>query len=177
MDEISTGLDSSTTYQIVRSIGNVAHLREATVLMSLLQPPPETFDLFDDVMLLADGAAGCPVAQIPLCVGRAGRGCSTSASRGWKTTEVARHQALIDLLRSHYGVKLVRCTQLTLRSVLDFAGVIVYHGPRDEIIPFFVSLGFELPERKGAADFLQEITSRKDQKVFVQMTLLSMTRT
>ena len=59
MDEISTGLDSSTTYQIVRSIGNVAHLREATVLMSLLQPPPETFDLFDDVMLLADGAAGC----------------------------------------------------------------------------------------------------------------------
>ncbi len=58
MDEISTGLDSSTTYQIVRSIGNVAHLREATVLMSLLQPPPETFDLFDDVMLLADGAAG-----------------------------------------------------------------------------------------------------------------------
>ena len=58
MDEISTGLDSSTTYQIVRSIGNVAHLREATVLMSLLQPPPETFDLFDDVMLLSDGAMG-----------------------------------------------------------------------------------------------------------------------
>ena len=53
---LQTGLDSSTTYQIVRSIGNVAHLREATVLMSLLQPPPETFDLFDDIMLLADGA-------------------------------------------------------------------------------------------------------------------------
>ena len=58
---LQTGLDSSTTYQIVRSIGNVAHLREATVLMSLLQPPPETFDIFDDIMLLAEGTAanGC----------------------------------------------------------------------------------------------------------------------
>ena len=49
---------------------------------------------------------------------------------------------------------------------LGSAGVIVYHGPRHDVIPFFASLGFELPERKGAADFLQEITSRKDQKVF-----------
>ncbi len=62
-------------------------------------------------------------------------------------------------------------------SILGFAGVVVYHGPRDDIIPFFASLGFELPERKGAADFLQEITSRKDQKVSAQMTLLSLTRT
>ena len=68
MDEISTGLDSSTTYQIVRSIGNVAHLREATVLMSLLQPPPETFDLFDDVMLLSDGAThSLPLVSVPCC--------------------------------------------------------------------------------------------------------------
>jgi hypothetical protein len=29
---------------------------QATVLMSLLQPPPETYDLFDDIMLLSDGA-------------------------------------------------------------------------------------------------------------------------
>ena len=72
MDEISTGLDSSTTYQIVRSIGNVAHLREATVLMSLLQPPPETFDLFDDVMLLADGATGCLLTHLPLYTGQHG---------------------------------------------------------------------------------------------------------
>jgi hypothetical protein len=28
---------------------------QATVLMALLQPPPETFDLFDDIMLLSDG--------------------------------------------------------------------------------------------------------------------------
>jgi ABC-type multidrug transport system ATPase subunit len=54
-DEISTGLDSSTTYQIVRCMRNMVKMRRATVLMSLLQPAPETFQLFDDVMLLAEG--------------------------------------------------------------------------------------------------------------------------
>ena len=33
-------------------------------------------------------------------------------------------------------------------------------------MPFFVSLGFALPSRKGTADFLQEITSRKDQRQY-----------
>jgi ABC-type multidrug transport system ATPase subunit len=28
---------------------------QGTVLMSLLQPPPEVFELFDDVMLLSEG--------------------------------------------------------------------------------------------------------------------------
>jgi len=51
-DEISTGLDSSTTYLIVRCIKNYVHLLDSTVMMSLLQPAPEVFDLFDDVMLL-----------------------------------------------------------------------------------------------------------------------------
>ena len=41
----------------------------------------------------------------------------------------------------------------------------VFHGPREDVVPFFEGLGFRLPERKGVADFLQEITSRKDQKV------------
>ena len=30
-------------------------------------------------------------------------------------------------------------------------------------MPFFNSMGFSLPERKGIADFLQEVTSEKDQ--------------
>jgi ABC-type multidrug transport system ATPase subunit len=55
MDEISTGLDSSTTYQIVKCMRNFVHEMEATVLMSLLQPAPETFDLFDDLILLSEG--------------------------------------------------------------------------------------------------------------------------
>ncbi|WVY92651.1 hypothetical protein V8G54_031739 [Vigna mungo] len=96
MDEISTGLDSSTTFQIVKCIRNFVHQMEATVLMALLQPAPETFELFDDLLLLSDG-------------------------------------------------------------------YVVYQGPREDVLEFFESLGFKLPPRKGVADFLQEVTSKKDQ--------------
>ncbi|KAL4304239.1 hypothetical protein GQ457_10G008600 [Hibiscus cannabinus] len=96
MDEISTGLDSSTTFQIVKCLQNFVHLMEATVLMGLLQPAPETFELFDDLILLSEGQ-------------------------------------------------------------------MVYQGPRGGVLEFFESLGFKLPPRKGVADFLQEVTSKKDQ--------------
>ncbi|KAJ9692264.1 hypothetical protein PVL29_011366 [Vitis rotundifolia] len=99
MDEISTGLDSSTTFQIVKCLQQIVHLTEATILMSLLQPAPETFDLFDDIILLSEGQ-------------------------------------------------------------------IVYQGPRVHILEFFESCGFRCPERKGTADFLQEVTSRKDQEQY-----------
>lgn len=99
MDEISTGLDSSTTFQIVKCLQQIVHFTEATILMSLLQPAPETFDLFDDVILLSEGQ-------------------------------------------------------------------IVYQGPREHIVEFFESCGFQCPERKGTADFLQEVTSRKDQEQY-----------
>ena len=55
MDEISTGLDSSTTFQIIKCLRDFAHLRNATVLINLLQPPPEVYNLFDDVLLLSEG--------------------------------------------------------------------------------------------------------------------------
>ena len=90
MDEISTGLDSSTTYQIVKCLQHFTNLMDATILMSLLQPAPEIFDLFDDIILLSEGQ-------------------------------------------------------------------IVYHGPRENILEFFESCGFKCPERKGTADFLQEV--------------------
>nr|XP_043617466.1 ABC transporter G family member 29-like [Erigeron canadensis] len=99
MDEISTGLDSSTTFQIVKCMQQIAHLTEATVFMSLLQPAPETFDLFDDIILLAESQ-------------------------------------------------------------------IVYQGPREYIVDFFEGCGFKCPERKGTADFLQEVTSKKDQEQY-----------
>ena len=35
-----------------------------------------------------------------------------------------------------------------------------------QVIPFFESMGFKLPERKGIADFLQEVTSVKDQEQY-----------
>ncbi|KAI9122006.1 hypothetical protein K1719_006695 [Acacia pycnantha] len=99
MDEISTGLDSSTTHQIVNSIKQYVHILEGTAMISLLQPSPETYNLFDDIILLSDGH-------------------------------------------------------------------IVYQGPREHVLEFFESMGFRCPERKGVADFLQEVTSRKDQEQY-----------
>ncbi|GER48392.1 pleiotropic drug resistance protein, partial [Striga asiatica] len=99
MDEISTGLDSSTTYQIVSSLRQYVHILNGTSLISLLQPAPETYELFDDIILLSDGQ-------------------------------------------------------------------IVYQGPRDNVLEFFESVGFKCPERKGVADFLQEVTSQKDQEQY-----------
>ena len=55
MDEISTGLDTSTTFQIVKCLRHVVHVLDTTMVVSLLQPPPETFELFDDVILLSEG--------------------------------------------------------------------------------------------------------------------------
>ena len=45
------------------------------------------------------------------------------------------------------------------------AGHIVFHGPREDVVEFFESCGFQCPERKGIPDFLQEVTSVNDQKV------------
>jgi ABC-type multidrug transport system ATPase subunit len=95
-DEISTGLDSSTTFQIIQNLSHYAHKRKATIMVALLQPAPEVYNLFDDILLLAEGH-------------------------------------------------------------------IVYFGPKEEVMPFFNRVGFQLPERKGIADFLQEVTSPKDQ--------------
>ncbi|CAL4948796.1 unnamed protein product [Urochloa decumbens] len=99
MDEISTGLDSSTTFQIVNSLRQSIHILGGTAVISLLQPAPETYNLFDDILLLSDGQ-------------------------------------------------------------------VVYQGPREEVLEFFESMGFRCPERKGVADFLQEVTSKKDQKQY-----------
>lgn len=41
----------------------------------------------------------------------------------------------------------------------------LFHGPREEVVPFFQGQGFFVPERKAVSDFLQEVTSKKDQKV------------
>ncbi|KAJ0470308.1 putative ABC transporter, AAA+ ATPase domain, ABC-2 type transporter, ABC-transporter [Helianthus annuus] len=99
MDEISTGLDSSTTFQIIKYMKQMVHIMDVTMTISLLQPAPESFELFDDIILLSEGQ-------------------------------------------------------------------IVYHGPREEILGFFESAGFKCPERKGVADFLQEVTSKKDQQQY-----------
>lgn len=54
------------------------------------------------------------------------------------------------------------CAQACCKFV---TGKMVYHGPREGILPFFATLGMACPERKADSDFLQEVTSRKDQEV------------
>eukprot|EP00898_Chlorokybus_atmophyticus_P002867 jgi/Chlat1/3581/Chrsp234S03598 len=54
-DEISTGLDSSATYDITFMIKTIARLMRTTNIFSLLQPPPEVFDLFDRIIQLDHG--------------------------------------------------------------------------------------------------------------------------
>ncbi|POM58779.1 Pleiotropic drug resistance protein ABC Superfamily [Phytophthora palmivora] len=55
MDEISTGLDSAATFDIISTQHSLAKTLKKTVMISLLQPSPEVFALFDDVILLNDG--------------------------------------------------------------------------------------------------------------------------
>uniref|UniRef100_A0ACD5Z6H7 Uncharacterized protein n=1 Tax=Avena sativa TaxID=4498 RepID=A0ACD5Z6H7_AVESA len=55
MDDISTGLDSSTTFQIISFLRQAIHILSRTAVISLLQPSPETYNLFDDIILLSDG--------------------------------------------------------------------------------------------------------------------------
>lgn len=55
MDETSTGLDSSMTFQIVRFMRQMVHIMDMTMVISLLQPAPETFNLFDNIILLSEG--------------------------------------------------------------------------------------------------------------------------
>ncbi|XP_044487463.1 ABC transporter G family member 39-like [Mangifera indica] len=99
MDEISTGLDSSTTFQICKYMKQMVHIMDITMIMTLLQPAPETYDLFDDIILLSEGQ-------------------------------------------------------------------IVYQGSREKVLEFFEYMGFKCPDRKGVADFLQEVTSKKDQEQY-----------
>jgi ABC-type multidrug transport system ATPase subunit len=54
-DEISTGLDAAVTYDICNSIVTFAKAAKTTRIVSLLQPGPETFSLFDEVVLLSEG--------------------------------------------------------------------------------------------------------------------------
>ena len=68
MDEISTGLDSATTYTVTEFLRHTTHYLHLTTLVSLLQPPPEVFFLFEDIILLSDGCAqpgNKPVTQPP----------------------------------------------------------------------------------------------------------------
>ena len=55
MDEISTGLDAKLALDIVRAFKIEAQLLNTTRIISLLQPPPSVYNLFDEILLLGTG--------------------------------------------------------------------------------------------------------------------------
>jgi ABC-type multidrug transport system ATPase subunit len=65
-DEISNGLDASSTYEMIQILMHIGRIQRRTRVISLLQPSPETVSLFDEVILLAEGHllyAG-PISQV-----------------------------------------------------------------------------------------------------------------
>lgn len=54
-DSISDGLDSATTFEIIQYLCAAAHFLGKTGAAALLQPSPEVVDLFDDILVLAEG--------------------------------------------------------------------------------------------------------------------------
>ncbi|KAG7399958.1 hypothetical protein PHYBOEH_007478 [Phytophthora boehmeriae] len=102
MDEISTGLDSAATFDIITTQRSIAKNFKKTIVISLLQPSPEVFALFDDVMILNDGH-------------------------------------------------------------------IMYHGPREEALSYFESLGFKCPPRRDVADFLMDMGTNKQYQYEVRV--------
>ncbi|CAM9975163.1 unnamed protein product [Scytosiphon promiscuus] len=91
LDSVSTGLDSSTTFDIMNTLKAASRSFCTTVVVALLQPPPETYELFDNIMLMSEGK-------------------------------------------------------------------VIFHGPREDVVPYFNSLGITCPARKDEADWLVELT-------------------
>ncbi len=54
-DEISNGLDSGSTFEIITAMSYIGKVREKLQVISLLQPSPEIVALFDDIILMAKG--------------------------------------------------------------------------------------------------------------------------
>ena len=54
-DEISTGLDAASTYDMIETLLYLGRLAHMTRVIALLQPSPETVSLFDEVILLGEG--------------------------------------------------------------------------------------------------------------------------
>ncbi|OWZ21089.1 ABC transporter [Phytophthora megakarya] len=55
LDSITTGLDSAAAFDIVSTLRGRARSFGQTIVAALLQPAPEIFELFDDVLLLMGG--------------------------------------------------------------------------------------------------------------------------
>lgn len=87
LDEPTSGLDSFTAYKVARILRNVAHRYGRTIVCTIHQPSSEVFNIFDDLIVLAEGE-------------------------------------------------------------------VVYHGPVQEMVSYFKTIGYECPNNFNPADFL-----------------------
>lgn len=55
LDEFSTGLDAATTIEVTRMLRAWAQVTRGSVVAAMLQPPPEVYDMFDNILLLRYG--------------------------------------------------------------------------------------------------------------------------
>ncbi|KAF0720517.1 Aste57867_236 [Aphanomyces stellatus] len=55
LDEYTTGLDTTVATEITQKLRDMCNALQYTVVTALLQPPPEVFALFDNVLILAAG--------------------------------------------------------------------------------------------------------------------------
>jgi hypothetical protein len=55
-DEISTGLDTASTVDILSILSYISRLLHRVTVVSLLQPSPEAVALFDEIILLGEGS-------------------------------------------------------------------------------------------------------------------------
>ncbi len=90
LDEFSTGLDTSTTFDITDALRAWTRVLNGVLVAAMLQPTPEVYNLFDDILLLREGA-------------------------------------------------------------------VVYHGPRDRLVPYLTSLGYVIPDDMDMADYIIEL--------------------
>ncbi|ESW34608.1 hypothetical protein PHAVU_001G166200 [Phaseolus vulgaris] len=85
------------------------------------------------------------------------------ATEGQKTTlitdYVLRILGLETCADTVVGNTMLRASLVDKRNAIQ-------QGPREYVLQFFQSMGFQRPERKGVADFLQEVTSRNDQEQY-----------
>lgn len=65
-DEISTGLDSAVTIDIMKNNAKISQMYNKTLIISLLQPPPDALTVASDVLLLSEGRLiyHAPVADL-----------------------------------------------------------------------------------------------------------------
>lgn len=128
-DEISTGLDAATTFDITRLLGTVNRMQNSIKIVSLLQPPVSKRCTVTLPLLVL---VGCRVLTYWILL-------SFRCNNAPQPETVANFDELVVLSE----------------------GKVIYSGPLDDVVQYFNSLGYEIPERMDVADWLQTIPTKQ----------------